>query len=186
MAPMRQEMKFGEWLKIRRVAAELTPMDLARYLGVDLNAYRDIEADKQGVTESMLIKLTKLEKLKMTERDLRARAKIVAEPAAGATPEPAPAAKKASSSPLDALLASVAAKNERDLERRAKARPPLAAYLDEACGKLDLKKGQLAAKCQITLATLEDIELGLAPGPAVLARLADGLGVPVSELTALT
>jgi transcriptional regulator with XRE-family HTH domain len=179
---MRQEMKFGVWLKIRRVAAELTPMDLARHLGVDLATYREIEADKHGVTESQLLTLAKLEKLKMTERDLRARATIVAEKPGTPAPEPQ---KKAVSSPLDALVASVAAKHERDLERQAKARPPLALYLDEACARLALKKGQLAAKCQITLNVLEDIERGFTPGPAILAKLADGLGVPVSELTAL-
>lgn len=178
-------MKFGEWLKIRRVAAELTPMDLARYLGVDLPAYRDIEADKRGITEAQLDRLAKLEKLKMTVRDLRQRATIVPEQGQPADAAPAAEAKKPASSPLDALIASVAAKNERDLERRAKARPALAAYLDEACGRLELKKGQLAQKCQVTLNVLEDIELGFTPGPAVLAKLAEGLGVPVSELTAL-
>lgn len=177
-------MKFGEWLKIRRVAAELTPMDLARYLGVDLAAYRDIEADKRGITETQLERLAKLEKLKMTARDLRQRATIIPDDGQGAVA--APEVKKPASSQLDALIASVAAKNERDLERRNKARPALAAYLDEACGRLELKKGQLAQKCQVTLNVLEDIELGFTPGPAVLAKLADGLGVPVSELTALT
>jgi transcriptional regulator with XRE-family HTH domain len=177
-------MKFGEWLKIRRVAAELTPMDLARYLGVELPAYRDIEGDKRGITETQLERLAKLEKLKMTARDLRQRATII--PEDGQAAAPAPEVKKPAASQLDALIASVAAKNERDQERRNKARPALAAYLDEACSRMELKKGQLAQKCQVTLNVLEDIELGFTPGPAVLAKLADGLGVPVSELTALT
>jgi transcriptional regulator with XRE-family HTH domain len=177
-------MKFGEWLKIRRLAAELTPMDLARYLGIELAVYRDIEGDKRGVTETQLIMLAKLEKLKMTERDLRAKATIVVDTTEG-TPVPAAPEKKGAASPLDALIASVAAKHERDVERKAKNRPPLAIYLDEACGRLELKRGQLAVRCKVTPDLLEDIEAGFKPSPAILAKLADGLGVPVSELTSL-
>ncbi|MDB5096191.1 MAG: hypothetical protein JWM80_612 [Cyanobacteria bacterium RYN_339] len=176
-------MNFGEWLKIRRLAAELTPMDLSRYLGIELATYRDIEADKQGITEAQLEKLYKLEKLKMTLRDMRSRATIIAgkPDEDAAVPE-----KKGPASPLDALIASVTAKNERDVERKAKARTALAVYLDDACGRMSLKKGQLATQCKVAPDLLDDIEAGFTPGPTVLAKLADGLGVPVSELTALT
>ena len=48
---------FGEWLKIRRLAAELTPVDVAKALGMEPGAYKELEAGRGGVTEAQIAAL---------------------------------------------------------------------------------------------------------------------------------
>src|SRR3989338_7767237 len=76
----KETSNFGEWLKIRRLAAELTPIDLAKALQMEPGTYRDLEAGRGGLTEAQIGALIKIDKMRISRRDVdHARPPIVAE-----------------------------------------------------------------------------------------------------------
>lgn len=176
---------FGEWLKIRRLAAEMTPVDIAKAIQMDPATYRELEAGRGGLTEVQLAALIKIEKMRISRRDVdHARPTILAEaegegqPAAAAGP-----AKPASA--IDAIVASVQAKHERDAAAAARPKTPLAAYLREKGAALGLSRLELARRCRLAPTDLDAIEAGLVPGPATLKAMAAGLGVDPAEVLGL-
>ena len=176
---------FGEWLKIRRLAAEMTPVDIATKIQMDPATYRELENGRGGITEAQLAALIKIDKMRITRRDVdHARPPIVA--AAGAeaqAPEAAGPAKPGSA--LDAIVASVQAKHERQAAAAAKPKTPLAAWLRDKAAELGLSRIDLARRCRVSPMDLEAIEDGFVPGPATLKAMAAGLGVDPAEILGL-
>jgi transcriptional regulator with XRE-family HTH domain len=176
--------QFGEWLKLRRLAGELTPLDLAKYLGIELATYREIELGQQGMTQALIERLTKLEKLKVTMRDMRGRAPLVAD-ADGPQLIPPPATTPKPTSPLDAIIASAAASQQRaDTKNLAANRPTrLAEVLASDRLRTGASRLEQARACKLTPGLWEDIDAGFTPGLAVLRKIAEGLGLPVEAIT---
>jgi len=171
---------FGEWLKIRRLAAELTPLDLAKALQMDAGAYRELEAGRGGISERQIALLVKIEKMRVGRRDVEhARPPLVAEEGYEAPTDAGPAKP---TSALDAILASVQAKNERVAQAANAPKTPLAGYLREKAQALTISRLELAKKCRLAPTDLDDIEAGFVPGPATLKAIAAGLGVDPAEL----
>jgi transcriptional regulator with XRE-family HTH domain len=171
---------FGEWLKIRRLAAEMTPVDIARAIGMDLAVYRELEAGRGGLTEAQIALLIKIERMRITRRDVdHARPTILAEDGA-----PSPEAQDVgkAQSALDTIIASVQARHERQAATAAMPTSPLAAYLLEKGDALGLSRLELARRCRIAPMDLDDIEKGFVPGPTTLKGIAAGLGVDPAEL----
>lgn len=186
MSRMAKGTSFGEWLKIRRLAAELTPIDMAKAIGVDAATYRDIEGDRAGVTVRMLGALCRIDRLKVTMRDLQLNGpKIIAtkqltlEEAEALAP--APVAPKGPSS-LDAILESYQAKAARAPVKAAKLVSPLGQYLLSKSTEMQLTRMELAKRCKVMPTDLDDIEAGFVPGPLVLRNMAAGLGIDPIEL----
>lgn len=183
---MRKDFaNFGEWLKIRRLAAEMTPIDIARAIQMDPAAYRELEAGRGGLTEAQIAALIKIEKMRITRKDVdHARPTILAgegEPAAP-TADAGPAKPV---SPLDAIVASVQAKHERQAAAAAAPKTPLAGWLREQAAGLGLSRVELARRCRVSPMDLEAIEEGFVPGPATLKAMAAGLNVDPAEILGL-
>lgn len=176
---------FGEWLKIRRLAAEMTPVDVAKAIGMDPATYKELEAGRGGVTEAQIAALIRIEKMRVSRRDVdHARPTIVA----GAAGEAAPADAGSPVTPqgaIAAIVASVQAKHARAAAEAAKPKNPLAAYLREKGAELGLSRLDLARRCRIAPTDLDAIEAGLIPGPVTLKAIAAGLGVEPAELSGL-
>lgn len=172
---------FGEWLKIRRLAAELTPIDVSRALQMDQAAYRELEAGRGGISERQVALLVKIDKMRVGARDvIHANPPIVAEDGAGPGAAATGPAKPASA--LDQLVASVQAKNERVAQAARAPKNPLAGYLREKAQALGISQLDLARKCRLAPSDIDDIEAGFVPGPATLRAMAAGLGVDPAEL----
>ena len=179
----KQGSKFGEWLRIRRIAAELTPVDVAKKIGMEFSAYRDLEAGRGSITPRQVSLLVKIEKMKMSALDVQRH-----DPPLVATgeldldelPSEQQDITKAQSA-LDSLIASVQAKNARDA-KPTHVVSPLGAYLIEQAKQTGLSRNDFARRCRLSPMDLDDIERGLVPGPATLRGIAQGLGVDVAEL----
>ena len=66
-------------LTTRRLAAEMTPVDIAKAIQMELPAYRELEAGRGGLTEAQVAALIKIEKMRITRKDVdHARPTILA------------------------------------------------------------------------------------------------------------
>lgn len=176
---------FGEWLKIRRLAAEMTPVDVAKAIQMDPATYKELEAGRGGVTEAQIAALIKIEKMRISRRDVdHARPTIVAgaDGAASLADAPSPVTPQGA---VAAIFASVQAKHARAAAEAAKPKNALAAYLREKGQELGLSRLELARRCKVAPTDLDDIEAGLIPGPVTLKAMAAGLGVDPAELQGL-
>lgn len=189
--PGGKQEQFGEWLKIRRLAAELTPVDVSKAIGVDMTTYRDIETDKVGLTRAMMHALTRVDRLKITMRDIQLRnPKVIATAnftdEAQAEAEQAAAAKSATTH-IDTIIDSFQARQARQAPtiRNVKTVSPLGMYLQEKASTLQLTPLELARKCRMSPMDIEDISNGMVPGPIVLKGIAAGLGIDLAELQSL-
>ena len=176
---------FGEWLKIRRLAAEMTPIDVAKAIGMEPGTYKELEAGRGGVTEAQIAALIKIERMRISRREVdHARPTIVAGDGAEASVADAPSPVTPQGA-VAAIFASVQAKHARAAAEAAKPKTPLAGYLREKSAELGLSRLELAKRCRIAPTDLDDIEAGLIPGPVTLKAMAAGLGVDPSELAGL-
>ncbi len=183
--PPKDPSNFGEWLKVRRLAAEMTPVDVARAIQMDPASYRELEAGHGGLTEAQIAALIKIERMRISRRDVdHARPPIVAA-AAGEGQSGTPPALMGPQSAIAAIVASVQAKHARAAAEAARPKNRLAAYLREKGTELGLSRLELARRCRIAPTDLDDIEAGLVPGPATLRAMATGLGVETAELLGL-